>query len=49
MNLATDPKRAAKADAENRRNPGIAFDEEAVLGPTVNLSAARRPCRPAAR
>ena len=46
MNLATDPKRSNTAPAEqghnHPRNTGIAFNEEAVLGPTVNLSAVER-------
>ncbi len=45
MNLATDPKRkaaAAEAGHNHPRNSGIAFNEEAVLGPTVNLSAVER-------
>jgi len=45
MNLATDLKRIGPkgdADTGHRRNTGIAFDEEAALGPTVNLSAVER-------
>ena len=44
MNLATDPKRSAppaEPGHNHARNTGIAFNEEAVLGPTVNLSAVR--------
>jgi deoxyribose-phosphate aldolase len=41
MNLATDPERST-ALHNHRRNEGIAFNEEAVLGPTVNLSAVER-------
>jgi deoxyribose-phosphate aldolase len=45
MNLATDPKRSAalvEPGHNHPRNSGIAFHEEAVLGPTVNLSAVER-------
>jgi deoxyribose-phosphate aldolase len=45
MNLATDPKRKtapAEPGHNHPRNSGIAFNEEAVLGPTVNLSAVER-------
>jgi deoxyribose-phosphate aldolase len=49
MNLATDLKRIGPTDdrgvdpgADHHRNTGIALDEEAVLGPTVNLSAIER-------
>ena len=45
MNLATDPKRqpaAAEPGHNHPRNSGIAFNEEAALGPTVNLSAVER-------
>ena len=45
MNLATDLKRIgpkADPDTGHRRNTGIAFNEEAALGPTVNLSAVER-------
>src|SRR5882724_2985177 len=45
MNLATDLKRIGpKVDpgTDHRRNTGIAFNEEAALGPTVNLSAVER-------
>jgi deoxyribose-phosphate aldolase len=41
MNLATDPARI-RADSGPRRNTGIALNEDAVLGPTVNLSAVER-------
>ncbi|HVT50352.1 MAG TPA: hypothetical protein VHE77_02210 [Dongiaceae bacterium] len=41
MNLATDLKRIGP-DTDHRRNTGIAFNEEAALGPTVNLSAVER-------
>jgi deoxyribose-phosphate aldolase len=45
MNLATDLKRIGpKVDpgTDHHRNTGIAFNEEAALGPTVNLSAVER-------
>jgi deoxyribose-phosphate aldolase len=43
MNLATDLKRIGPgADTDHRRNTGIAFNEEAALGPTINLSAVER-------
>jgi deoxyribose-phosphate aldolase len=45
MNLATDIKHnAAPADRRDnhQRNTGIPLNEEAVLGPTVNLSAVER-------
>jgi deoxyribose-phosphate aldolase len=41
MNLATDLARV-RAETEHRRNTGIPFNEEAALGPTVNLSAVER-------
>jgi deoxyribose-phosphate aldolase len=41
MNLATDITRI-HAHTGHARNTGIAFNEEAVLGPTVNLSAVER-------
>jgi deoxyribose-phosphate aldolase len=45
MNLATDLKRIGPGSdpgTDHRRNTGIAFNEEAALGPTVNLSAVER-------
>ena len=45
MNLATAPKREpphTESGHNQRRNTGIPFNEEAVLGPTVNLSAVER-------
>ena len=45
MNLATDLKRIGPAvdrDADHRRNTGMPLNEDAVLGPTVNLSAVER-------
>jgi len=45
MNLATDLKRIGPGvdpGTDHRRNTGIAFNEEAALGPTVNLSAVER-------